>query len=68
MYNSIKISHGNGGWGGPLVVKPTDEKKYVISVTTGGVHPVAERIAELSGATVIDQFTNPIDTGKLSVR
>ncbi|MGG5314860.1 PTS glucitol/sorbitol transporter subunit IIB [Enterococcus sp. AZ072] len=64
MYNSIKISHGNGGWGGPLVVKPTDEKKYVISVTTGGVHPVAERIAELSGATVIDQFTNPIDTGE----
>ena len=62
MYNSIKISHGNGGWGGPLVVKPTDEKKYVISVTTGGVHPVAERIAELSGATVIDQFTNPVDT------
>lgn len=62
MYNSIKISHGNGGWGGPLVVKPTDEKKYVISVTTGGINPVAERIAELSGATVIDQFTNPIDT------
>ena len=62
MFNTIKISHGNGGWGGPLVVTPTAEKKYVISVTTGGINPVAERIAELSGATVIDQFTNPIDT------
>lgn len=62
MYNTIKISHGTGGWGGPLVVTPTDEKKYVISVTTGGINPVAETIAELSGATVIDQFTNPIDT------
>lgn len=62
MFNTIKISHGNGGWGGPLVVTPTAEKKYVISVATGGINPVAERIAELSGATVIDQFTNPIDT------
>ena len=29
MFNTIKISHGNGGWGGPLVVTPTAEKKYV---------------------------------------
>lgn len=62
MTNSVKISKGNGGWGGPLIVKPTPEKKYVLSVTTGGIHPVAEKIGELAGAQVIDQFSNPIDT------
>lgn len=62
MYNSVKISRGKGGWGGPLIIQPTEEKKYVISVTTGGISPVAERIAEITGATVVDQFKNPVDT------
>lgn len=62
MYQPIKVSHGKGGWGGPLVLEPTESKKFVISVTTGGIHPVAEKIAELSGAIVVDQFKNPIDT------
>lgn len=62
MTKSVKVSHGEGGWGGPLVLGPHDEKKYVLSVTTGGIHPVAKRIGEMTDAEVIDQFTNPIDT------
>lgn len=62
MGNAVKISSGQGGWGGPLVVAPYNEKKYVLSVTTGGIHPVAEKIGELTGAEVIDQFSTPIDT------
>jgi len=62
MLKSVKINHGKGGWGGPLVITPNNEKKYVLSVTTGGVHPVAKKIGEVTGAEVVDQFTNPIDT------
>ena len=62
MNKSVKVSHGEGGWGGPLVLSPNGEKKYVLSVTTGGIHPVAEKIGEMTDAEVIDQFTNPVDT------
>lgn len=62
MNKSVKVSHGEGGWGGPLVLFPHGEKEYILSVTTGGIHPVAKKIGEMTGAEVIDQFTNPIDT------
>ena len=33
----------------------------MISVTGGGIHPVAERIAELTGTTAVDAFKNPVE-------
>lgn len=57
---SVKVSKGNHGWGGPLMVKPDDKKKYVISVTGGGIDPVAQKIADITGAQVVDAFTNPV--------
>ena len=47
MYNTIKINTGDGGWGGPLTVTPTDKCYTVLSVTGGGIHPVAQKIADL---------------------
>ncbi len=35
-YKSIKIVKGNGGFGGPLVITPTEEKHKFIYVTGGG--------------------------------
>lgn len=56
------IHKGNGGWGGPLTIPLNDErKKYVISVTGGGIHPVAEKVAELAGVTAVDAFKNPVE-------
>ena len=49
-YQTVSIRKGRGGWGAGLTLTPTDEKKIVLSVTGGGIHPVAQRIAELSGA------------------
>ena len=40
-YKKVKIERGPGGWGGALGVKPTAEKKYVVCITDGGIHPVA---------------------------
>lgn len=66
-FKSVKVSHGGNGWGGPLVITPTDEKPYVLSVTLGGIHPVAQRIAELTGSEAHDQFKDPIDTDQACV-
>ena len=59
-FKSVKASHGGNGWGGPLIITPTAEKPYVLSVTLGGISPVALRIAELTGAEAHDQFKDPI--------
>jgi PTS system glucitol/sorbitol-specific IIC component len=59
-YQAIKIVKGRGGWGKGLVLEPTAEKNVVLSVTGGGIHPVAARIAELSGAEAVDGFVNNI--------
>lgn len=60
-YQSVKVTKGNGGWGDDMILTPTDEKNIVLSVTNGGIHPVAARIAELSGATAIDGFSNFVE-------
>ncbi len=59
-YQSVKVVKGRGGWGAGLTLTPTDEKKVVLSVTSGGIHPVAAKIAELSGADAVDGFTNQV--------
>jgi len=59
-YNKVFVKPGNGGWGKGLLLEPTEAKNVVLSVTGGGIHPVAARIAELTGAEAIDGFTNSI--------
>src|SRR5699024_8764825 len=55
-----EVTKGTNGWGGPLTLKSTPERQYVISVTGGGIHPVAQEIARITGATVVDSFKNPV--------
>ncbi len=61
-YKSVVVSHGPNGWGGPLTITPTDEKPYILNVCLGGIHPVAQAIADATGAPVVDQFKDPCDT------
>ena len=67
-YKSVVISAGRGGWGGPLTVTPTDAKPYIYSVTGGGIHPVAARIAELTGGTPFDGFKSSVPLIRLQLQ
>jgi glucitol/sorbitol PTS system EIIB component len=58
-YKAVKIERGPQGWGGPLTIQPTGEKDKIVAVTGGGIPDVARRIAELTGAEVIDGFRAP---------
>lgn len=60
-YKTVQVQKGKIGWGGPLTIAPDEQKKYVISVTGGGIHPVAQKIADLTGAIAVDSFKNPVD-------
>ena len=54
MYKSVKIVAGKGGWGGPLVLVPTETRNKIVSVTGGGVHPLAAQISEMTGCETVD--------------
>lgn len=54
MYKTIRISAGDGGWGGPLTITPTEKCHSILSVTGGGIHPVAQKIADLCGGEAVD--------------
>lgn len=66
-FKPVKISRGAGGWGGPLVIEPTEQRNKVVSVTGGGIHPVAQRIADLTGAEAVDGFRAPPVEGEMAV-
>ena len=56
----VKIEHGPNGWGGPLLVSETDTRTVVASVTGGGIHPLAQRTADLLGVKAVDGFSNKV--------
>lgn len=66
-FNSIKISRGPNGWGGPLVIQPDDRRDKIVSVTGGGIHPVAQKIAEMTGGIAVDGFKMPPPESEMAV-
>ena len=67
MYKTIKISAGEGGWGGPLTITPTEKCHTVLSVTGGGIHPVAAKIAELTGGEAVDGWKTTLPDDEIMV-
>ncbi|MDR2553753.1 MAG: PTS glucitol/sorbitol transporter subunit IIB [Treponema sp.] len=66
-YKAVKISAGRGGWGGPLVIRPTDQKNKIVSVTGGGIDELTKRIAEMSGAEAADGFSSGVPEDQIAV-
>lgn len=58
-YKAVRVQAGPGGWGGPLVIRPTGERDKIVAVTGGGIPAVARRLAEMTGGTVVDGFRTP---------
>jgi glucitol/sorbitol PTS system EIIB component len=57
---AVFVRAGSGGWGRGLLLRRDAKRTKVVSVTGGGIHPVATRIAELLGAEVVDGFTTSV--------
>ncbi len=67
-YKSIKIVKGNGGFGGPLVITPTEEKHKFIYVTGGGEKPaIVDKIVELSGMEPVNGFKTSIPDDEIAL-
>lgn len=65
-YKAVNVSKGPGGWGGPLRIEPTEDRKVIASITGGGIHPVAQRIAELTGGEAFDAFKSTVKFDKMA--
>ncbi|KAA9234127.1 MULTISPECIES: PTS glucitol/sorbitol transporter subunit IIB [Aerococcus] len=67
-YKSIKIVKGSGGFGGPLVITPTEEKHKFIYVVGGGERPaIVDRIEELSGMEAVNGFKTSIPDEEIAL-
>ena len=65
MYRAIVVRQGSGGWGGPLTLVPSEEKHKIVSVTGGGIHPVAAKIAEMTGCEAVDGFSTGVPDAEI---
>ena len=55
--HSIRVEKGAGGFGGPLVITPTEQRDKVMFITAGGGEPEClQKIVELSGMTPVNGF------------
>lgn len=56
-YRSIKVERGPGGFGGPLVITPTEKRNKVMYITGGGAAPEClNKIIELTGLIPVNGF------------
>ncbi|WP_027415374.1 PTS glucitol/sorbitol transporter subunit IIB [Aneurinibacillus terranovensis] len=60
MAKSIRVKKGSGGWGTGFIITPKGKKAKVVSITGGGIHPVAQKIAELAGVVAVDGFSTSV--------
>lgn len=58
--HKVFVAKGAGGWGEGLELEPTGKRRKVVSITGGGIHPVARKIAEMTGTEACDGFKNSI--------
>lgn len=66
-WNSIKIVKGSGGWGGPIIVTPTEEKHKFIYVTGGNRPKIVDKIEQLTGMKAIDGFKTSIPDNEVAL-
>ncbi|MGI8650558.1 MAG: PTS glucitol/sorbitol transporter subunit IIB [Rubrobacter sp.] len=64
-FKAVRIERGSQGWGGPLVIEPNAEKDKVVAVTGGSIPEVAQRIADMTGAEVVDGFRTSVPESEI---
>lgn len=67
MYKSVTVKAGKGGWGGPLTLVPTEAKHKVVSITGGGIHPIAESLAAMMECEAVDGFSTGVPDDEILV-
>lgn len=60
-FGTIEIKKGNGGFGGPLTVTPTEGKDTLLYITGGGAKPdIVDKIVEFTGCKAVNGFKTSV--------
>ncbi len=65
-YRKVRVKPGVRGWGDGLVIEPKPGCDLIYSVTGGGIHPVAQRIADLTGGKPFDGFKSKANFSEIA--
>ncbi|MED1740659.1 PTS glucitol/sorbitol transporter subunit IIB [Bacillus swezeyi] len=60
FYRSVVVSKGQGGFGGPLLITPDEQKNKIVYVTGGNKPEIADYLAELTGCELVDGFKTTV--------
>jgi len=60
QYRPIKVTKGQGGFGGPLHIHVDENKNKIVYITGGDRPDVANRIAELTNCELVDGFKTSV--------
>ncbi|HEY0222865.1 MAG TPA: PTS glucitol/sorbitol transporter subunit IIB [Lactovum miscens] len=67
-YKGIRVVKGDGGWGGPLNIIPTEEKHKILYIVGGGQKPeIVNKIIELTGMEAVNGFKTTIPDSEVAV-
>lgn len=66
-YRTVRVKPGARGWGSGWTITPQPGKDLIYSVTGGGIHPVAQRIADLTGGRAFDGFKSKAGFEEIAV-
>lgn len=66
-YRTVRVKPGTRGWGTGFEITPEPGKDLIYSVTGGGIHPTAQRIADLTGGRPFDGFKSKADFKEIAV-
>ncbi|UCZ54967.1 PTS glucitol/sorbitol transporter subunit IIB [Bacillus shivajii] len=59
-FQSAVVHAGAGGFGGPLVISPNEKQNKIVYITGGNKPSIATKLAELTGAELVDGFKTKV--------
>lgn len=66
-FHSVKVVKGTGGWGGPLVITPTETRNKILYVTGGNRPEIVDKLVKLTGMKAVDGFKTSIPDEEIAV-
>lgn len=65
-YKKVKVTAGPNGYGGPLIIEPSEAQPYIGCMTGMGIHKVAKEIAAQTGGQIINMLLNKVPYEQLA--
>ncbi|WP_088034813.1 PTS glucitol/sorbitol transporter subunit IIB [Evansella clarkii] len=59
-FQSAVVHAGSGGFGGPLVISPSETQNKIVYITGGSKPGIATKLANLTGAELVDGFKTKV--------